>query len=572
MFNNITKNLFKMIFGWKWKEKYLESEKKVEKLEKQLKNAENSIQEIGRGNFELKEESTGGMVDDLILKLSKRMKEFSEQEKQRTWISEGLSRFVDILRKDQSDKDELYHHILSSLVKYLNANQGGIFLLTTTGYEPVLEMVAAYAYQRKKYLEKIVRIGEGLLGQCFLEEQTTLYTDIPPFYTTITSGMGEATPGCLLLVPLKFNDQVLGVLEIAGFHKFKKHEIDFVERLAESIASVCFNIQNSEKAKALLMESEQREQMLKEQEEELRQNLEELVATQEEMQRKQKEIDQKNTMMKLIIDNIPFPVFVKDEIGRYTLINKAETALFNLPEKEIIGKDDSHFVKNEQEWKVIQESDLKTLDSDVPIELPVQSFTAVGGETHIFKTTKVPFVNTLTGQKNILGVSVDLTEKMDLEKKLLREKQVSKNNIMIDIAGRQRMLSQKIGFYAEMIVRGKTAHIETLQNTIALHDHSLSVLKNGGTPKGIENVQVMEKAGELLLPYINKVEEVWGKYKKAAENIIELKSKVESDSHEVELLKWIHIIEEKGEEMLEVNNDLLRAFYQKNKKAIVDVY
>ncbi len=561
-----------LLFGWKWKKKYLESEEKLKNMEKQLEKAEISIKKIAQGSFELKEEENSDVLSKVLLELGVQMKEFAEQEKQRGWVSEGLSSFVEILRKDQSKKDELYQHILSSLIKYLNANQGGIFLLTNNGYEPLLEMVAGYAYERKKYIERTVRIGEGLLGQCFLEEETTMYTDIPPFYTTITSGMGEATPGCLLIVPLKFNDHVLGVMEIAGFHKFRKHEIDFVEKLAESIASVCFNIQNTEKARTLLFDSEQREQMLKEQEEELRQNLEELVATQEEMERKQLEIDQKNTMMKLIIDNIPFPVFVKDEIGRYTLINKAETALFNMLEKDILGKDDSHFVENEQEWKVIQESDLKTLDSDVPIELPVQSFTTVGGVTHVFKTTKIPFINALTGQKNILGVSVDLTEKLDLEKKLFKEKQVSKNNILIDIAGRQRMLSQKIGFYAEMIVRGKIEHIEALRNTLALHDHSLMVLKSGGIPKGIENAQPLEKASEALIPFIERVEEVWGKYKKAAEKIIELKSKIESDSHAGELLKWIQIIEEKGELLLEVNNELLKAFYHKNKKSMVDIY
>ncbi|HVD99359.1 MAG TPA: GAF domain-containing protein [Cytophagaceae bacterium] len=557
--------------NWKWKKKHLESEKKLKNLEYQLEKARLSIEKIIQGKFELNEEQSSGGIHGLIWELAKQLQSFSEQEKQRSWITEGLGKFVDILRKDQSKKEELYQHILSSLVRYLKANQGGIFILTNNGVEPILELVACYAYERKKILEKTVRIGEGLLGQCFLEEQTTMYTDIPPFYTTITSGMGEATPGCLLLVPLKFNDNVMGVLEIASFQKFQQYEIDFVEKLSESIASVCYNIQNGEKAKALLMESEQREQVLKEQEEELRQNLEELIATQEATERKQKEIDQNNTMMKLIVDNIPFPIFVKDELGRYTLINKAETSLFNLDEKQILGKDDSHFVENEEEWKVIQESDLKTLDSNEPVELPVQSFTAVTGVTHIFKTTKIPFINTLTGKKNILGVSVDLTEKLELEKKLLKEKLISRNNMLIDLAGRQRMLSQKIGFYAEMVVRGKIEHIGTLENAIALHDHSLNVLKNGGMPKGLENAQKMEKANELLLPKIEKVEEIWGKYKKAAENIIELKTKVESSQQETELRKWIQLVEEKGELLLEANDELLKAFYQKNRKVMVDV-
>jgi len=107
------------------------------------------------------------------------------------------------------------------------------------------------------------------------------------------------------------------------------------------------------------------------------------------------------------------------------LVNKAEVALFDVSEKEILGKDDSHFVKNEEEWKVIQESDLNTLDSEVPIELPQQSFTTSVGITRVFKTTKIPFINASTGEKNILGVSVDLTEIVNLEKKLRSAHSVS---------------------------------------------------------------------------------------------------------------------------------------------------
>jgi len=391
-------------------------ENKVSYLENKLKNTEIIIEEILKGNFELNKDKEERTYIDSIEKLSKKMSEYEAQEKERRWANEGLMHFVEILRS-QSDKEKLYQNIVSSIIKYLGANQGGLFLLNDDK-EPALELVACYAYGRKKYTQKTIALGEGLLGQCFLENETTVYTDLPPYYTAITSGLGEATPSCLLLVPLKFNDETIGIIEIAGFHVFKKFEIEFAEEIAESIASVCFNIKNTELSKKMLQTSEQREQILQEQEEELRQNLEELVATQEEMNRKQKELDQKGTLMKLIIDQIPFPVFVKDKAGRYTLVNKAEAALFNMEEEDIVGKDDSHFVDNDEEWKVIQASDTKTIASDAPVELPEQQFTTNTGFTYIFKTTKVPFINTLTGEKNILGVSIDLTEIVSLRKKI----------------------------------------------------------------------------------------------------------------------------------------------------------
>ncbi|HSZ26113.1 MAG TPA: GAF domain-containing protein [Cytophagaceae bacterium] len=559
------------LFSWNNSKKIAVLENEIEKLTHYLKISEFSIKKISNGNFELNKDENAHPLQNSLLELNKKMKEFVETEKQRSWISEGLVTFVEIFRRDQTQKKELYHHILASLIKYVKANQGGLFILSGSDKEAVLEMVACYAYEKKKFIEKKVAIGEGLLGQCFMEQETSMYTDLPPFYTTITSGLGEVTPGCLLLVPLKFNNQVIGVLEIAGFHKFQKHEIDFIEKIAESIASISLNIQNTEKARNLLLESEQRAQMLKEQEEELRQNLEELVATQEEMQRKQKELDQNSSMMKLIIDNIPFPVFVKNEIGRYTLVNKAEASLFNLSEEIILGKDDSHFVENEQEWKVIQESDLRTLDADIPVELPEQSFTTSGGVNHIFKTTKIPFVNSFTGKKNILGVSVDLTEKMDLEKKLRKKKMVFETTILITIIDRQRMLSQKIGFYSEILIRGKRQHSESLKKAIDLYDHSFSVLKNGGTPLEMEPVVTLEKADDFLLPLIMEAEEIWERYKQAAENILTTKILGKTDAmSEHPLYRWIEEIEEAGVTLLKVNDELRETVYYKNRKEVVN--
>ena len=558
--------------GSSWKDKAIKLEEGVVNSTKQLENAYFVLSEILKGNFEYNVENDLGSLSTILNKLGTQMHDYAKEDLQRRWISDGLVNFVGILRNDQTKKEELFQHILSSVVTYLKANQGGIFLTSSKNEELGLELVASYAYGKRRYQEKSIRIGEGLLGQCFLEKETTIYTDLPPFYTSITSGLGEATPGFLILIPIKSNEEVLGVLELASFQVFEKYQIDFLERIVESIASVVLNIQNTEKSTTMLLESEQREHILKEQEEELRQNLEELVSTQEEMMRKQIELDQHSNMLKLVLNNIPFPIFVKDELGRYTMVNKAEAALFSIAEEEIIGKDDSHFVTNEQEWKVIQDSDLKTLDSETPVELPLQSFTTFLGVKHIFRTTKIPFVNAITGKKNILGVSVDLTEKHNLEQRLIKEEAVSKNNLIIDLAGRQRMLSQKIGFYAEMVVRGKSQHIEELENTIALHEHSFDVLKNGGIPKGIDNAQIIEKASGLLMEYFNKIEDIWIDFKAATETIIELKSKKNDLSDLEKVNTSIQVVEDLGCLLLNANNDFLKAFCQSNKKNLVDSY
>ena len=140
-------------------------------------------------------------------------------------------------------------------------------------------------------MEKTVKIGQGLVGQTYLEKKTTLLTNIPDQYVIITSGLGEATPANLLLIPLIFNEQVMGVLELASFTTWPPYQVDFLESVGEIIASSIATLDVSSKTKQLLEQSQQSTEELRAQEEEMRQNMEELQATQEEMQRKTEEYE-----------------------------------------------------------------------------------------------------------------------------------------------------------------------------------------------------------------------------------------------------------------------------------------
>ena len=112
---------------------------------------------------------------------------------------------------------------------------------------------------------------------------------VPQNYVLITSGLGEASPAEVLIVPLKVNDCIEGIIELASFNEFADHEIAFVERLAENIASSISSVKINARTKQLLEASQQQAEELRSQEEEMRQNMEELAATQEEMGRKEQE-------------------------------------------------------------------------------------------------------------------------------------------------------------------------------------------------------------------------------------------------------------------------------------------
>lgn len=245
---------------------------------------------IGNGVYEsefqlLSSEDTMGQA---LITMRDNLRKSTEEDKKRSWATEGLAKFVDILRSNNAQTANLSENILTNLVKYLKANQGTMFVVNDENERDVhLELVACYAYDRKKHVEKRIEIGEGLVGQAYLEKDIIFLTDVPENYVTITSGLGDATPRCVMIVPLKMNDKVYGILEIASFKAFEKYMIEFTEKLGESIASTIAATKINDRTSSLLAQTQIQAEEMRAQEEEMRQNMEELQATQEEMGRKE---------------------------------------------------------------------------------------------------------------------------------------------------------------------------------------------------------------------------------------------------------------------------------------------
>lgn len=226
-----------------------------------------------------------------------------DEEKRRTWASDGLAQFSEVLRLQHDDIKQLGDRIISRLIKYIGANQGGLFIIEEENNIKYLNLISAYAYERKKFISKRVEIGEGLVGQCYLEKDTIFMTKLPKNYTYITSGIGESTPSCLLIVPLIVNEIVYGVVEIASFKIIEDYKIDFIKKLGETIASTLANAKINEKTKILLNEAQMSQEQMRAQEEEMRQNMEELQATQEELARKSAEVEEVRVLEKQRFEN-----------------------------------------------------------------------------------------------------------------------------------------------------------------------------------------------------------------------------------------------------------------------------
>lgn len=280
---------------------------------KALKDVSNFAIHVGKGNFESEfsplsdEDVLGKSLIEMReeLKKAKTEEEKREEEnRQRTWSSQGVALFSDILRKHSDNLNELSFEIISKMIQYTNSNQGGIFIVNDNDRENIfLEMTACYAYDRQKFFKRRIEVGEGLVGRCYQEQEKIFLTDIPNDYIKISSGLGEDNPKCLLLVPLAYNDKIYGILEIASFSVFQEFEIEFLERIGESIAATISSVKANIQTQMLLEQSQQQAEEMSAQEEEMRQNMEELRATQEQSARREQELIREVEILKKQMEN-----------------------------------------------------------------------------------------------------------------------------------------------------------------------------------------------------------------------------------------------------------------------------
>ncbi|MEM9829145.1 MAG: PAS domain-containing protein [Bacteroidota bacterium] len=218
--------------------------------------------------------------------------DYRHQEQQRRWSAEGLAYFSEILRENTDDLELFCYRLISELVKYLGMNQGGLFTLDEEEErEPLLELQACYAYQKKRYVEKKVRLGQGLVGQCALEAKPIVLTKVPQEYVNITSGLGGAIPRFLAIVPLLFQENVKGVVEVASFQPLEEHQMTFLEKVCENIASTLTIVRGSDETQKMLDNSLKLAKELQVREEMMRDNLEELYSAQRKMEINQSELE-----------------------------------------------------------------------------------------------------------------------------------------------------------------------------------------------------------------------------------------------------------------------------------------
>ncbi|MFM9838187.1 MAG: GAF domain-containing protein [Cyclobacteriaceae bacterium] len=394
-----------------------ESQLALNNLIERVKTATDFADKVGNG--ELSAKYNENFIDDVLAKallnMHGKLIKAANEEERRTWATQGLANFGELLRNEQ-DFRELSNKVISYLVKYLGANQGALFIVNEDNNSDVhLELSAAYAWGRQKFVEKRIGLGEGVAGQAWQEGHTIYLKEVPSNYVKITSGLGGANPRSILVVPLKVDKKIFGVIELASFKTYEKFEIALAEKLAESTASAISSVKITEHTKGLLAHSQQQAEELRAQEEEMRQNMEELSATQEEISRRQ--LDNENVIK--AIDS-SFAVVEFEPTGVILNANQNFATLMGYSISEIKGRHHRMFVDGETK----QSSDYLAFWSNLANGVEQKGkFKRINkqGDTVWINGNYTPMCDKAGKVTKIMKVAFDLTSAKQNEMKLMNE-------------------------------------------------------------------------------------------------------------------------------------------------------
>ena len=214
------------------------------------------------------------------------LRETTKANREQDWLNTNLARLSSLMQGHR-DPLEVARLIMSELTPLVSAQYGAFYLAAAPGDaagDPEFERIAAYGFHRSGTTRFI--LGEGLAGQAALDRVRILVEDVPPGYVTVGSGLGQSAPTHLVVLPILFEDQVLGVLELASLHRFSDLHLTFFDRFVPTIGVTINAIMANSRTEVLLTESQRLATQLQERSDELQRQQAELRRSNAELEDK----------------------------------------------------------------------------------------------------------------------------------------------------------------------------------------------------------------------------------------------------------------------------------------------
>ncbi len=241
-----------------------------------------------------------GELDELKTNINQmigNLRETTKQNQEQDWLKTNLAKFSRMMQ-GQKDLESVSRLIMSELTPLVSAHHGAFFIADQEANSDDLKLIASYAYRARKHVGNRFALGEGLVGQAALEKQPILLQNVPDDYIQITSGLGEAPPRNIIVLPILFEGDVKAVIELASFLPFSQIHQTFLDQLTESIGVVLNMIQANMRTEELLEQSQKLTQELQSQSEELRKQQDELKKSNVELEQQAKTLRQSEELLK----------------------------------------------------------------------------------------------------------------------------------------------------------------------------------------------------------------------------------------------------------------------------------
>ncbi|MER8102242.1 HAMP domain-containing protein [Kitasatospora sp. NPDC094016] len=263
---------------------------------------------VTRGDLSLRiDVDAAGELDELkdnINQMIANLRETTRTNQEQDWLKTNLARISGLLQ-GRRDLEAVASLIMTELTPVVSAQHGAFFLAQPAGRtaelitedddenDTVLRLIGSYGYQRRA-MPTTFRPGESLIGQAAVEKRAIILKEAPPGYLKIASGLGEASPAHIVVLPVLFEGRLLGVIELATFSSFTTVALDFLNQIADLIGVTVNTISVNTKTEGLLLESQRLTAELSMRSAELEARQEELERTNEELQEKAEQLAQQN--------------------------------------------------------------------------------------------------------------------------------------------------------------------------------------------------------------------------------------------------------------------------------------
>ena len=241
-------------------------------------------------------------LKDNINQMIGNLKDTTQKNTEQDWLKTNLAKFSGMMQ-GQRNIVSVAQLITSELTPLVDAQHGGFFMLEMPEKdksEPMLNLIASYGFTNRKNSTSSFRLKESLIGQCAFEKKRILLTDVPANFMSIQTGLGEAPPRNVVVLPVLFEGEAKAVIELASFKAFSQNQLTFLDQLMDSIGVILNMISSSMRTEELLQELKRSNAELEAQAGELNDKAKLLEIKNQEVELASKSVEEKAEQLQLI--------------------------------------------------------------------------------------------------------------------------------------------------------------------------------------------------------------------------------------------------------------------------------